>query len=141
MPFEMFWYVEKRVLFVRIYGALAVEEIGVLSKEALERLDNATERFHILLDLTQIEKYPTNLGQVRKMMVRDKNPLLGWWVLIGTNSFIRFLMSALSQVANIHFRAVASLDEATKALGEIDESLREPLQQKLAERVGTIDNP
>jgi hypothetical protein len=140
MPYETFWYVENRVLYERLYGVLTIEELHALSKEALQYFETGTERVHVLLDISHLEKYPTNLSQLRSVMVEDKHPRLGWWVLIATNTFIRFIVSALSQVRSIHFRAVSSLDDAIKTLGEIDDSLKEALQQKQAERAGTQEN-
>ncbi len=52
-------------MYHRIYGEMTVEDIRNLSKQSAHFRTIGTPLIHALIDLTELEKYPTNLATLR----------------------------------------------------------------------------
>ena len=60
MPFQLSWYFERRILYQRVYGDVTPEEMVQTNATLIEHLRAGDSPVHLLLDLTQMGKFPTN---------------------------------------------------------------------------------
>lgn len=126
MPYQIEWLLEKRVLHVKMFGILADEDsaqIGVINSRHLEE-GNAP--VHILVDITGLEKFPTNLRQNSQYMDYLKSPALGWVIVVGlsNNVLAKFAVSVISQVIHFHLAQRDNMHDALSYLASHDSTLK-----------------
>lgn len=123
MPFEMSWYLPKRVVFLRYFGAATLQDIALVGENSVHYVLEGTAPVHFLVDMTQVETFPTNLRQTARVIRTIKDPAMGWTVIISTNSLMRIIIATLSRLAGFRFRIVSSREEALAFLVSVDGSL------------------
>src|SRR5689334_16581788 len=83
MPYEDSWYVEKRVAIQRLYGVITVEESEMARDGVIRLLEEGTPLVHILVDVSDVEKFPTNITAIRRMIPNVDSPNMGWLLIYG----------------------------------------------------------
>ena len=134
MPSEINWYIPNRVLYVREYGALTLDDTLATNEQAREHLDGSTRKLHILIDHTDLESAPRSLSGLVKTLDTFRHPNMGWFVIIGhgSNRYFRALAQFITHFFGTNMREVDSLGEALAFLVEIDEDLEPFIEQRLA---------
>ncbi|NDJ62855.1 MAG: hypothetical protein GYB67_17170 [Chloroflexi bacterium] len=127
MPCEIGWYIPERVIWQRFYGVVTSEELAEHSARSAEYIMAGTAPVHILVDATEIAKYPGNLKQLTDSAnyASDTNKV-GFVAHASTsNQLMRFLASLMTQmlVRNVQFRAFETVDAALAFLIDRDTTL------------------
>lgn len=125
MPYEFSWYIEGRVIFTRAYGVITLEDLRQGNARWTEILDNAdAELIHSLVEMTDVEKYPTSVFQMGDTQSYLKHPKLGWVVAYGLKgTVVNFIISVLTQVSRAQIRVLESHDDAIAYLRKVDKTL------------------
>ncbi len=133
MSAEVKWYVEDRVLYLRIYGIVTLEDIQNLNVTATSLVAASKSIVHVMVDLSEIERFPTSLATIKEFVKPTSNQqALGWVILFGTtNPLLRFLASVVTQLAgeNVRMRMLDQLSDALEFLCKQDETLADILPQ------------
>ena len=130
MPYRMSWYRENQVVYAAVTGNFTVAEFEAYGEELVESyLDGAQHPVHIISDVSQMEKFPTQVWtaiRATEPWLRHRN--LGWIILLknGSNPMLRFLFSAVTQVVGIRYHIVETPEEAFMLLQQLDDTLHEP---------------
>ncbi len=128
MPFEMIWYLPKRIVLLRYYGHTTVEDIARVGEMSVQYvLEEGTSPVHVIADMTEVEKFPTNLRRAASAIKTINDPAMGWTVIISTNPLMRILIVTLSRLAGFRFHIATSREQALAFLVSEDISLKEPL--------------
>lgn len=123
MPYQQRWYVDKRVLLVKMWGDLDLEEITRSSIEMEMKLKDGIPLMHIVIDDAHVGKVPASLGQLRNI-VSGANPSVGWVLLAGQGSPIKnFLVSMIAKILRTNIRREPTLEQAIAFLKERDISI------------------
>jgi len=123
MPYTSYWYLDRRIIYNHLHGAVTVEEASALEDENFQHFEEGVPPVHIIVDMADVKKLPTNVSQLNRMLQRGRPPALGWIVLVGVNPLARVIGSMLCQVARIPFCTFDTLEEAVRFLQEVDNTL------------------
>ncbi len=133
MAFKVSWYIQGRVIYDEVWGAVTIDDVSGTSDALRVLLDEATggeQRCHVIVDITRLSRLPLTLGQTNKAISHFKHPNLGWSLLVNRNKFALFLASVIAQMFRARFRAFATIEEALQFLIEQDASLEAPIKQQ-----------
>jgi hypothetical protein len=122
MPFQVTWYHSDRVIYVRLEGLVTLEEISGATEKVIEHVYQGTPPVHVLSDLRDMHKFPTNLVDISRSVKPMDNTILGYTLIVGLNPVVRFLTSAISQFFKARYRTFNTPDEALAFLAEVDPS-------------------
>lgn len=123
MSADVRWYLENRIIAVRLYGEVRAEEIEWIAQEMAKLIDQSNYSLvHALIDVQNITRVPQNVGVVsRASSAIAGNKRLGWAVHYGTENFLlKFLSTMVTQIFKVRFRLVASKALAIQFLQEQD---------------------
>ncbi|NDJ62856.1 MAG: STAS/SEC14 domain-containing protein [Chloroflexi bacterium] len=127
MPYTADWYLPSRVMLQRYSGTLAPDEITELGQLAAHYIGAGTAPVHILIDITDLERYPTNIKQIVNAVRHDSDTeKIGWVIYINSpNAVVKFMASVATQVLfqNVRLRLFETLDEALAFLLDRDVTL------------------
>lgn len=127
VPSEVKWYFEDRVLYERLYGTVTLDDIRSLNIASKAFLANGTPLVHVIVDLSEVERFPTSLATIKEFVKPAPNQkALGWVILFGTtNPLLRFLSSVVTQLAgeNVRMRVMDELGETLDFIRKQDETL------------------
>ncbi len=126
MAYKTWWAIEKRVIHQVCSGEMTLEELGRANVDVVAAIHEGTPLVHIIVDLTDVTRFPTNLKELAGVFKRDDatTERTGWLCVVGVNAIIHFFASIISQLWNkSRFRMFASVDEAYSFLGKFDPSL------------------
>ncbi|MBC7870739.1 MAG: hypothetical protein H7Y09_07850 [Chitinophagaceae bacterium] len=126
MAYKTWWAVENRVVHQTCSGELTLEELSRANQDVVEAIHAGTPLVHVVIDLTEVTRFPTNLKEIAGVFKRDNatTERTGWLCVIGVNVIIRFFASIISQLWNkARFRMFATVDEAYAFLAQSDLSI------------------
>ncbi len=126
MSAETTWYIENRVILMRVQGESTFQDIAQEDAEVVVRIrqgSKVTPLVHLILDMRAMTKIPVNLVEIRRALTHLKEPALGWTVVAGMSPVIRFVAGMVTQMAGVRFRMFPTLEEAVSFLISQDESL------------------
>lgn len=125
MTVEMAWFIENKVVYCKISGAVTESELTQLDSLAIQWFDQSPESsIHILVDAQQVTQTAPLAAQSKLQF--PKHAKLGWIVAGGSaksNVVVRMIVSLVSQFFKVRWRDERTLDEALAFLQEIDSSL------------------
>lgn len=126
MPYQIAWHLEKRILMVKMFGLLTDEESSEIGTINSQHLAEGIAPVHIIVDTTELEKFPTNLRQNSQFMAYLRTPSLGWVIVIGLthNVLAKFAVSVISQVIKFRLSQRDSMSDALTFLEGYDSTLK-----------------
>jgi hypothetical protein len=124
MPYELTWYVEKRVIFQRLYGEITFSELRQMSDEANALVRSGTRFVHLLVDLQEVTKYPTNVKDASGVINMEPGDNLGWTLVVTPNTVLRFLGSMMGQLARQRVNTFRTWEDALQFLSSRDDSIK-----------------
>jgi anti-anti-sigma regulatory factor len=63
MPYKISWIEDKRIIHTQLIGHLTTSEAQEISKLTTQYLDEGQSPVHIIIDVTEVQGFPTNLRQ------------------------------------------------------------------------------
>lgn len=118
------WVVENHVIMTTAYTWDAQGLADDIHR--VNELVNQSELplVHTLWDFQNLEKYPTNLNDIRKAVKPlFTNDRCGWVITVMQNQMIAFLSQAASSMYGIRYRTFKTMDEAVQFLQGQDSTL------------------
>jgi hypothetical protein len=136
MPYQVSWYVDQRVIYCSAYGTATIEDIHGLNREVQLRVREGQPLVHVVCDLKNIEKFPTNIAGMRKSLEQMDHERMGWVIVVGAgNALLRFVASLITQfiIPNVRLRMFDTLEQGIDFLREHDATLEDmPVAQQSA---------
>ena len=123
MPHEITWAQDKRIILNRLIGTLDLEDGFKASEATNDYINQGIAPVHLVVDMSELKGFPTNITKVNQMNQYLKNPARGWVVVIGGNTLSSFLVNVLSQVVKFPVAQRPSLNEALEFLRKNDATL------------------
>lgn len=122
MPTELSWFVENRIMLLKVIGAIEADTMHTAMQEVSANLDASAEvLIHLIIDVRHGENNVMNL----KARVEAVRPVLehaqcGWVILVGqTNPVANFLSSTTAQVFKARFRSFKTAEEGIEFLRNV----------------------
>jgi hypothetical protein len=120
MPYEHRWYVERRIIYSKVWGDQDIDELTRSSSEVQSMMEQGIPLVHMLMDDSQLGKVPVNLSQLMKA-ISGRHANLGWVIMIGQGSRIpNFLMDMLTKIFRSNVRREPTLEKAVEFLKGTD---------------------
>jgi len=136
MAYEVSWFVDQRVVYFRSYGTATVEDIHNMNRDTQAYVRAGQPLVHVLVDLSALEKFPTNLSGMRQSLQQMDHERMGWVVVCGAgNALLRFVASLITQfvIPNVRLRMFDTVEQGTAFLRERDATLTDlPISQQSA---------
>ena len=123
MPFEISWYREGRIVGLRYYGNITLDDLKAATKAFADYVEKGTPPVHSLADVREVNKYPVNLHQIAAAINRGDPNRVGWTVIVTSSTPIRFISTAIGNLIRSKVRAFATLEAALDYLREVDPTL------------------
>jgi hypothetical protein len=125
MPHQISWAQDKRIILLNLIGSLDLEDGFKASNDTNDYINQGTAPVHLVVDMSELKSFPTNITKVNQMNQYLKNPARGWVVVIGGNSLSNFLVNVLSQVVKFPVTQRPALNDALDFLRKNDATLGE----------------
>lgn len=123
MPYELNWRIENRVIWLRVWDVVTMDEINTISPQIMEMLNAGSAPVHLLADYTDVTRMPFSLQHSQKAVDVQAHPHIGWVMTITNNQRMRFITTILLQITSMWMRQFAKVDEALEFLQHVDDSL------------------
>jgi hypothetical protein len=126
MPYQLSWCVPHHVIRYRLYGDLTLDEVTQSSIDYIEMVKSVDGEVHTIVDIAQLEKFPTNLHQVVTAVRFKPEDIRGWAVLVHqANPMVQYTMAMTAQMVLKHprLRVVNDVQAALDFLREKDSML------------------
>ena len=129
MSHTISWYLDKRIVLVQYSGTLTSDELQIAVPETVRTMDQGIPPLYMVVDVSAVGKFPMNLGELKRL-TEAKHTSLSWVAMVGMNALTRFVISALSQFADLKIRPANSVEEAVAYFAEIDASVKDALTNR-----------
>lgn len=124
MPIEIHWHIKQRILLVRPYGDITLEEIKTYNEELREYLAEGIRPIHLIALPEKIERLPPTLKGVIDTLLIYREQGIGWNIVVGDRSILtKFFTSTLGQLYKLHVAWADSFEEAMDILRKEDKTL------------------
>jgi hypothetical protein len=113
MPHEISWYIENRVIGVRIYGEMDRDE-PIDSSVLIDQFRmEGTPPIFLLLDFRDVTKFPTDVGYILpRMKERSMNQgEITWTIFLTDSKLFGFFGALASKVMNMPMRVCKTPEE------------------------------
>jgi hypothetical protein len=122
MPYDVSWYVEKRIVYVEFHQTLLLEELPPLFAAVMQLRDEGESPVHIFANLSRMEKFPVSLPAIQQV-----SPLMngfGVAIIYGVRQQILFfILKVAASFIEIEARVVGTEDEALHMIARLDPTL------------------
>ena len=124
MPAEVSWQRESRVIYIRAWGDLTLDEMRESSATQEQYVRQGDPPVHSIIDITDLnDPGVRNLVQFRSAIMDPNTPGVGWIVIVGSNRIIHFMGSVAAQLSGVNLRLVSTVEEAVQTLARVDSTL------------------
>jgi hypothetical protein len=128
MPVENRWYIEGRVAITRLYGTVTVEELESAAKHGTALNESGVAPVYGLVDMTELEHFPSRLTDVTKVIQGGKSEKLSWIIVYGIpNRIANFLATVFAQLMRTNFKVVNTQEEALQLLEQLEGKMPTPV--------------
>lgn len=125
MPYNIAWYVEKHVVYVRYWDKLTADEFqAYLRRVEREYLDYGHSALvHIIVNTTEATSLPT-LQQLASGIGKEIHPKSGWMVTLGDiHPTTKWIGEFASRLFKFRYRNFRTMPEAVTFLKEMDPTI------------------
>lgn len=123
------WLIENKVVYVKFWGDISVEEVGeAFAKSNTFSLETQNPPVHFLHNWGEVSSFPKKLHELRRLTksVKGDSRRIGWVVVFGTeNMIMRFLGDVFFQMFRVRFRMFLDETEAIAFLKRVDMTIPE----------------
>jgi|GEM_PF-1523144 len=129
MPVDISWYLEGRIIYIKYFGDVTIDDKREGAEQEIALLDAGTSALvHVLLDITDQTSSPTNIKAIQEALDKAlKHPKKGWTLAFGKEEFRmeNFINSVVTQSSSARYRTYVTLQETLEFLVYVDPSLQD----------------
>lgn len=123
MTYTAEWYLPGHIYMVSLTGELTLEDIGAFDKAFWQASEAGNPPIHLILECSRVTKFPLNIDQIYRVVTKDDSDIVGWVVLVTSNSVSEFVSSNVMKLMHKRFRGARTLEDALRFLTQVDDSL------------------
>jgi len=115
------WLTENEIILAKLWGHLTYSEMNHINEELLEMISSANNKIHIIFDVHELNKFPTEIQMLRASGAYLQHDNLSSLVLVGIqNQIVRFLSSVVTQLTQTNMRQAKTVEDAIMLINQID---------------------
>ncbi len=126
MSHKVDWFVEKQIVFVKMWGRVTVEEYTTYFRDCYAAYDQSDyPTVHTVIDARCVLHNP-NLIEIKRALPKQNHPRVGWVVGVvdgPANVLIRMLLNTVSKVTNQRLRHFNEVEDAFAFLRHMDPNI------------------
>lgn len=124
MPFESVWYVESRVIYIRQWGTLTLEDAIATDAAIAQAAELAIDEIvHGIIDARDVTEIDINPKELQAAFSKLPKPTQGWVVTVPGDRVSAFMTQVMAQSQQMRQRDFHSPEEALEFLKSVDASL------------------
>ncbi|PJF39728.1 MAG: hypothetical protein CUN54_07910 [Phototrophicales bacterium] len=127
MTLHISWHTPNRIVLERFSGDVTYDDIRQADRGGRELIGAGDAPVHILVDLRDVARFPTNILKISQQVEHRNHPDLGWAVIISNHGMIQFIVRLVTEFAGNRIRMFTTMDEALDFLLAMDDGLTELL--------------
>ncbi len=123
MGYEVYYLVDRRVIFIDLQGKLTMDELRVMTAESRRLSEEGIPFVHVLSDTRELKvdfKVNDFMGLFRGL---PPIPTVGWSVHVTDNALHRFFFSLIAQLTSNKTRTFATIEEAIAFIQKADDTV------------------
>jgi hypothetical protein len=121
------WLIPDRLVLVQAWDQLSLDELRAINSESNALISAGTPMVHMIVDVTRVRKFPTNLREINAATRTTSPGQYGWTAMVTSNAVIRFVASVAVHAAGARVRMFEDAQAALRFLYEQDASLPQPV--------------
>ena len=122
MPYKLGWYQANRVVFANVCE-VTLQEVRCLNEAIAWHLDSGSKPTHLIIDLSEMRRHPTNVIHLKQTLTFMKHPHLGYMVVVGATALASTLTTILMRLFGVKYRMFQNMNEALTFLRQYDRSM------------------
>lgn len=123
------WLITNRLVLVQAWDHLTMDELRAINSESNALIKTGTPMVHMIVDVTRVKKFPTNLREINASTRTTSPGQYGWTAMVTSNSVIRFVASVAVHAAGARVRMFEDAQAALRFLYEQDGTLPQPIPE------------
>ena len=125
MPIDISWLVSDRVVYMRSYKDVTLDETRQANAQIITMLDNGTPLVHVIINQTELGNFPISVNEYRNVLTAMTHESLGWIVVYGpARPMADFIAVMVARLGRLKYRKLALRAEAIQFLVQKDASLK-----------------
>jgi hypothetical protein len=123
MGYEVSYLVDKRVVFINLYGKLTMDDLRKTTAESRRLCEEGIPFVHVISDTSDLKVEMKVSDFMEMFRGLPPIPTVGWSVGVTSNSVHRFFFSIVAQLTHNKSRNFATMEEAIAFLQKADDTL------------------
>lgn len=123
MPFEHRWFIEGRLVYIRQWGTVILEESLAIDDTLIQYGASSPEIVHGIVDTRGAEKFEIDPKALVQNFKERGSPTTGWVLTLRSNKLQALMTEMMAQPQQVKHRAFENLADALAFLADVDESL------------------
>ncbi|MCU0498969.1 MAG: hypothetical protein MUF87_16580 [Anaerolineae bacterium] len=124
MPYTIYWLQEQRVICCQYHQQVSLDELRETDHLTHEKLTQNGPNTHLILDASDLKKFPLDVGAITKSVSFYRNANLGYCLLITNSNIVNLLGATITHVIGKRLMIVRSREEAILKLQQLDSTVR-----------------
>ncbi len=122
MPYDISWYLEKRIIFVEFEGDMDIEALPSMYEDLERFRDEGHDPVHIVGDVTHLGKFPFSIPAIREVAPVMED--FGVCAIYGVQQpLLQFVLKVMSQLSKLEIRIVENQESALASISRLDPTL------------------
>lgn len=118
------WLVPDYILYACYAGELTADDIAYQYAEGLRMSESVdTPLVHLIADVSEVTSFPKSI-QAYKGAYGEKARNAGWVLLVGENKIARLISTVISNLMQLRFSYVNTIDEALQFIAQRDSAIQ-----------------
>jgi hypothetical protein len=129
MPVTNNWYIEGRVTVTYLMGRVTITELEEAARHGTALNEAGVAPIYGLVDMTQLEHFPSHLADFIKVIQQGKSDKLKWIIVYGIpNRMANFLATMFAQLVRTNFKVVNRQEDAVQLVHQLEGEIPQPVQ-------------
>ena len=126
MPYRIEWQQQNRVGKLTVWADFPLEEMRAFTQLfATQFLDTGSPPVHLIADLSQMQKHPTQIAALRDATAKFlEHPNMGWLLIAGSTPLVGYLATVVTHLTHTRYRSALNVEDALTSLKRADISLK-----------------
>lgn len=114
MPYQVFWYIENRVIGTRFYGDITATELATHRESLKVYIQTGIPPLFLLIDMREVTKFPLQFNAMLKEIseYRSHNHQIQHMLVLSSNRLINFFNVLAARTVDIPVTTFKTQEEA-----------------------------
>ncbi|MFN8376717.1 MAG: hypothetical protein U0694_28070 [Anaerolineae bacterium] len=100
MAYRLTWYVPAKVLQLQLEGDISASEFAEANAMIAREIEQTEGKVALVVDASAVTEISSVVSKIKRSQTYSGHPRLGWIFVIGTDKFIRLMMTVIFNVVS-----------------------------------------